>query len=150
MRYWFDTEFMEDGRIVAPLSIGIVSEDGREYYCEFDTNRGMANEWVRKNVFPFLTGPIKRSREIREDILSFVTGEPEFWAYYAAYDWVIMCQLFGTMMRLPESWPKYCLDIKQVMHMKGIRSVQRPEGGDHNALADARWNRRIWKEIIAA
>jgi len=27
-------------------------------------------------------------------------------------------------------------------------SLQRPEGGDHDALADARWNKRIWHELM--
>ncbi|WWT39792.1 DnaQ-like DNA polymerase III subunit [Microcystis phage Mwe-JY05] len=33
MRYWYDTEFLEDGRTIELISIGIVAEDGREYYA---------------------------------------------------------------------------------------------------------------------
>jgi hypothetical protein len=51
------------------------------------------------------------------------------------------------MMDLPGGWPMFCLDLKQVLHQRGITSVQRPEGGDHNALADAIWNRRVHLEI---
>ena len=29
MKYWLDTEFMEDGKTIDLLSIGIVREDGR-------------------------------------------------------------------------------------------------------------------------
>lgn len=41
MKYFFDTEFHEDGRTIDLISIGIVAEDGREYYainreCDFD------------------------------------------------------------------------------------------------------------------
>jgi hypothetical protein len=32
-RYAFDTEFIEDGRTIDLISIGIVCEDGREYYA---------------------------------------------------------------------------------------------------------------------
>lgn len=33
MKYFFDTEFIEDGRTIDLVSIGIVCEDGREYYA---------------------------------------------------------------------------------------------------------------------
>lgn len=29
MKYWLDTEFIEDGKTIDLVSIGIVSEDGR-------------------------------------------------------------------------------------------------------------------------
>ena len=55
MRYWFDTEFIDDGLTIDLISIGIVSEDERELYLEnahFDL--GAASTWVRENVFPKL------------------------------------------------------------------------------------------------
>ena len=33
MRYFYDTEFLEDGETIDLISIGIVAEDGREYYA---------------------------------------------------------------------------------------------------------------------
>lgn len=32
----------------------------------------------------------------------------------ADYDWVVLCQLYGTMMDLPKGWPMYCRDVKQL------------------------------------
>lgn len=151
MRVWFDTEFIEDGRTIDLLSIGMIREDNHYYYAEnTECNRDRATSWVRKNVFPHLTGGIylMTRNEIADDVRRFVGEKPEFWAYYADYDWVALCQLYGTMMQLPEGWPKFCLDIKQVAYLRGDPSLQRPEGGDHNALADARWNRRIWIELM--
>ena len=34
MKFFLDTEFIEDGRTIDLLSIAIVCEDGREYYAE--------------------------------------------------------------------------------------------------------------------
>lgn len=34
MKYWFDTEFIEDGKTIDLLSIGIVSEEGHTLYAE--------------------------------------------------------------------------------------------------------------------
>ena len=39
MRYFYDTEFIDNGRIIDLISIGVVAEDGREFYAvstEFD------------------------------------------------------------------------------------------------------------------
>ena len=71
-------------------------------------------------------------------------GKPEFWAYYADYDWVALCQLYGTMVDLPEGWPKFCRDLKQLS--VDVGSPQHPPDStdEHNALADARWNRDLY------
>ena len=41
MRICFDTEFIEDGRTIDLLSIGLVREDGATYYAE----PAEADEW---------------------------------------------------------------------------------------------------------
>ncbi|HEU4360304.1 MAG TPA: hypothetical protein VFR27_02205, partial [Mycobacterium sp.] len=53
MRYFYDTEFIDDGYTIELISIGVVAEDGREYYAvstEFDAGR--AGPWVRTHVLP--------------------------------------------------------------------------------------------------
>lgn len=55
MRYFIDTEFIEDGSTIDLISIGIVAEDGRELYLqsiEFDVH--MASDWVWEHVYPHL------------------------------------------------------------------------------------------------
>lgn len=150
MKYFFDTEFIEDGRTIDLISIGITAEDGRTYYAESEEcNYSRASPWVQQNVLPKLIGKHGRASRysIGRSIIDFVGKDPEFWAYFADYDWVVLCQLYGTMMDLPETWPKYCLDLKQMVHMLGNPSLQRPEGGDHNALADAIWVRDTYNHL---
>src|SRR5690242_14481135 len=55
MKYFLDTEFIEDGKTIDLMSIGIVCEDGREYYAQ-NVHAGFsrANDWVVRNVFPSL------------------------------------------------------------------------------------------------
>lgn len=43
---------------------------------------------------------------------------PTFYAYYADYDWVAFCWLFGNMMDLPKGFPMYCNDLKQMLDEK--------------------------------
>ena len=33
MRYFYDTEFIDNGRIIDLISIGVAAEDGREFYA---------------------------------------------------------------------------------------------------------------------
>lgn len=61
MKYWYDLEFIEDGTTIDLISIGIVAEDGREYYAvEAYANEGSTyakirrHEWLMDNVVPYL------------------------------------------------------------------------------------------------
>lgn len=176
MKYFFDTEFIEDGQTIDLLSIGIVAADGRELYLESKVaDLSKANDFVKKHVIPYLRGgnhAYSRS-VIRDQVRVFVGDdpEPEFWAYYASYDWVALCQLFGKMIDLPEGFPMFCRDLKQVLDEDGW-SIERVIsqntwrvspcfGGDgaefrlygfeeHNALWDARWLREAHDAIERA
>lgn len=148
MRYWFDTEFIEDGKTIDLLSIGIVAEDGRELYLEnLSADLSRASGWVRDNVIAHLD-LVKHGvayEEIGPKVLAFVgSDKPEIWAYYADYDWVAMCQLFGTMMDLPKGWPMYCRDVKQLCDDRGNPKLPEQSTQEHNAIEDARWTREAW------
>jgi hypothetical protein len=146
MRIWFDTEFIEDGVTIDLLSIGMVREDGETYYAESDAcDFGAASDWVRENVFPHLTGKRLPRARIAQDICYFAGDKPEFWAYYADYDWVALCQLFGTMMSLPQGWPMYCRDLKQIVDMAGNPTLPKQDTTEHHALSDAIWTRDAWQ-----
>ena len=43
---------------------------------------------------------------------------PQFYGYFADYDWVVFCWLFGKMMDLPKGFPMYCIDLKQTLDEK--------------------------------
>jgi hypothetical protein len=156
-RWFFDTEFAEDGKTIDLISIAFVCEDGREYYAvskEFDLAR--CNAWVKANVLPKLPpfggADWKTRREIAEDIRGFLLadGEPEIWAYFADYDWVVLCQLYGTMEDLPKGFPYWCRDLKQLMADRNVKREDLPPDGqdEHSALADAKWARNAY-EIIS-
>lgn len=146
MRVFFDTEFIEDGRTIDLVSIGLVREDGAELYLESEEAQlGRASPWVVEHVLPHLKGPRVPRKEIAKEIVHFVGKEPEFWAYFADYDWVALCQLYGTMMALPPTWPMFCLDLMQLQRDLGLygcrlKDVVPMNGTEHHALADARWN----------
>lgn len=146
MRFWFDTEFIEDGRTIDLISIGVVAEDGRTYYAENDEcDLSRASDWVKLNVLPHLQDRRASRPQIAEYLIAFMGEKPEIWAYYADYDWVALCQLFGRMIDLPKGWPKYCRDVRQLCDSKGNPQLPKQATTEHHALADAEWTRAAWQ-----
>lgn len=146
MRFWFDTEFIEDGKTIDLMSIGVVAEDGRTYYAECaECDLSRANDWVKANVVPHLTRKTTARSRIARELIEFMGEKPEIWAYYADYDWVALCQLFGTMMDLPNGWPMYCRDVKQLCDSIGNPKLPQQESQEHNAMADALWTKQAWQ-----
>lgn len=141
MRYYLDTEFVDDGRAIQLISIGIVAENGREFYAEVDEFQpASAPDWIKKNVVPKLIGDVESRHSIRDRLLKFI-GEDEnvqFWANYCSYDFVCLCQIFGPMMDLPTKWPKFCHDLQ---HQRGRHPLIIQRSGHHNALDDAHYVR---------
>lgn len=149
MKYFFDTEFNDDGRRILLISIGIAAEDGRTYYAEFSNTIDLtvANQWVKEQVVPLLHGGEfrKTSFEISNQIIGFVGHKPEFWGYYSAYDWVALCQLYGPMIDLPKTWPMFCYDLKQ---FAGNTRLPKQLTVEHHALNDAIWIKESYDWLI--
>jgi hypothetical protein len=148
MKIFFDTEFIEDGKTIDLISIGLIREDGRRFYAEnSECDRDRASDWVKTNVFPHLSDgqSLMTRKEIAEAVVDFAGEKPEFWAYYADYDWVVLCQLFGTMMDLPKGWPMFCLDVKQMCVQKGNPRLPAQNSVEHAALADAVWTKEAFE-----
>jgi len=158
-RYFYDCEFIEDGRTVDLVSIGVVDEHGREFYAvstEFDATRAVP--WVRRNVLDKLPSPgdpAWRSRvRIRDDLHEFLRAplradpdqQMELWAWYAAYDHVALAQLWGPMTALPRDIPRFTKDLRQLWDDRGRPEL--PEmAGRHDALVDARHNLLRWRVL---
>ncbi len=260
MKYFLDTEFIEGTQktlfgnskpTIDLISIGIVAEDGREYYaiskdfnlkeawnrweptkeqsirnnfeekeywtrdnvlkpifkelynwdagnyfrngtCYFGKTKGtiIKNNFTYKNLKTLINKYGKTNKQIAEEVKVFCTGDVlsiekakyyevqhkpcKFYAYYADYDWVVFCWLFGKMIDLPNGFPMYCNDLKQeldtyienkwlpdsIAYMKGINdnvtfdlALEKLQGlpeypkqtNEHNALADAKWNYELYK-----
>lgn len=178
MRYFYDTEFIEYGSTIYLISIGIVAEDGREYYAineQVGSPRGLGGRiarhgWLMENVIPHLPlrEPVKESvppsldmadsrvksrTVIADEVLDFIRAgdgvDHELWAYYGAYDHVALCQLWGPMINLPDDIPMWTHELMQAWEQAG-RPDQPPQIDEHNALADARWNRDLYRAITNA
>jgi hypothetical protein len=117
---------------------------------------GKTNKQIAQEVKAFCTGDIL---SIEKAKYYNVQHKPcKFYAYYADYDWVAFCWLFGKMIDLPNGFPMYCRDLKQILdekdmarqdgtnvvEIKNMENYPKQENG-HNALDDARWNFKLFK-----
>lgn len=147
-RYFLDTEFIDDGKTIDLISIGVVSDDGREFYAELSVDWSKASPWVLENVVPHLQGEVSDREVVAGHLRAFVAlgdGDPEFWSWCSAYDWIAVCQLYGTMFDKPDNWPNYCRDLQQELDRFGISDEYLPPhpGATHSAIGDAAWHRDI-------
>lgn len=138
---------------------------------------GKTNDQIAKDIQQFVwSTSADRTKDNSDPVGVYVDHfrdpiNPIFYAYYADYDWVVFCQLFGTMMDLPKGFPMYCRDLKQMIdekvHYKHMSSPipsahtfndillfikndkhYPKQENEHNALADAKWNRDLHKFLI--
>ena len=57
MKYWIDTEYIAKPFSLDLVSIGLVAEDGREFYAESsEVDWSKASPWTLENVRPQLDG----------------------------------------------------------------------------------------------
>ena len=152
MKYWIDTEFIERPGLLDLISIGMVAEDGREFYAESsEVDWSRANAWTMQTVRPLLEGRAAPQEEIGYGVRRFTDGDehPVFWGYFPAYDWVAFTWLFGGLGDLPFHFPQLCLDIKQWAIELGDPELPAQKGARHHALADARWTRQAWAYLAS-
>jgi hypothetical protein len=114
----------------------------------------------------------KTNKQIAEEVKEFClevpriqeSGNPEFYGYYSDYDSVVFRWLFGKMIDLPNGFPMFCNDLKQeldrvadikreptnlnreqmVETIKGTTDYPK-QTNEHNALSDARWNKKLYE-----
>lgn len=161
-----DADPWVQANVIMPMYIKAVSGDPRNH-CTAETfqwHYGKPNKIIKEEVYKFILpyvrglGSISNGEEIYLSI-----NPPEFYGYYADYDWVVFCSLFGRMIDLPKGFPMYCRDLKQIFDSKisemeiaaigyeaAVKRLKNKEGypvqkDEHNALSDAKWNYELYK-----
>lgn len=191
--------YCEDGRTYYAVSNEFKYKDADKWVQEnvidkiegelFKGQSTYAKTYFNFNLKSLLKQFGKSNKRIANDIIEFVNlpkhihfeGEdreklnPEFYAYYADYDWVVFCSLFGRMIDLPKGFPMYCIDLKQyiddvankfmsfgvgthtagdkvypdnfIMALDWVTSRRNypKQENEHNALDDAKWNYELYK-----
>lgn len=143
--------------VITPLYLDTVHGDRRNY-CDvhnFHKAFGVPNDKIAQEILAWIYPETIRGIG-RSNMDEFVKrskeygwrSEPiEFYGYYADYDWVLFCSLFGRMIDLPKGFPMYCRDLKQMMDEKGVDSKHPDcpkQHNEHNAVCDAVWNKAVY------
>ena len=174
MLVFYDCEFVERGRElpIQLVSIGMVREDGHEMYLinEECLSNVVKHPWLSVNVVPEL--PIafddpyifqwSKDHEDYPNVMAMdaiplaihdflTTGlelDPvELWAWYGAYDHVVLCQTFGSMADLPPGVPMFTHELQQLAEEHPQVVLPPQPIRRHNAMHDARWVREAFRRI---
>ena len=151
---------------ITPEDSKYIGNRGNErIFTHFLLEEGKEVEWQMD-----LSIPDKDVKKVMWQYYDYCAApECRFYGYYSDYDWVVFCWLFGKMIDLPKGFPMYCIDLKQILDEKLSTStklgkdVYQSKTGDlgnlyiditkhknypkqineHNALADAKWNKEL-------
>jgi len=122
-KIFLDTEFTGLHKLSTLISIGLVAEDGREFYAEFtDYDEMQLNDWLQQNVINNLVlNDYDFVRDYKpEEKIVLVKGDTELiaqalmswfshykedgveiWGDCLAWDWVLFASIFGSAHDMP-------------------------------------------------
>jgi hypothetical protein len=169
-KIYHDWEFLEDGYSLSHISVGMVADNGDEYYAinaDMPWQRVCDHDWLRENVVPHLPlaghrngvpildrlhPAVKTQRQIRSEVRGFILSfpRPQLWGWYSDFDQVTLAWLFGSMVELPPGVPMRTNDVQQEADRLEVPDDRLPkqEHGVHDALADARHVRRVHEYLL--
>lgn len=160
MRIYFDTEFTGLHQNTTLISIGMVDENGREFYgISKDYDQSQVDDWIGDNVIRHLLNErhyMGSAVEVALEIDRWFSAyaKVEMWSDTLAYDWVLFCQLFGHAFKIPKNVYYIPFDIATLMKIKGVDpDINREEfagveGSKHNALHDARVIKACYDKLM--
>ena len=130
MKLFFDMEFTGLHKETTPISLGIVSEDGKKFYAEFtDYDESQCNDWITENVTSELLHDTEKwyggiaDRQIHgiKKIISYGLKDwlqqfdgIQFVSDVCHYDFVLLIDLLtngGTALDLPKNISAVCHDL---------------------------------------
>lgn len=130
MKIFFDTEFTGLRKDTTLISIGLISENKKQFYAELiDYKEDQCDDWIKKNVIDKLYKTDWDKRE-SEYVANYHLGAKleigkvlcnwlaqfdyvEFVSDVCHYDMVLLIDLLGGAWHLPQNVSAACYDINQ-------------------------------------
>ena len=173
MKVFMDTEFTGLRQDTSLISIGLVSEDGKQFLAELtDYKQEQVDEWLKENVLAHLfEKPGKKSNPlywpayyhqgnkaiIAHKLKTWLSqwDKVEMWSDCLAYDWVLFNDLFGGAFEIPKNVYYIPFDICTLFWVNGVDpDINREEfagvegGNKHNALHDAKMIKLCFERLM--
>jgi len=173
---FYDTEFSGLHQNTTLISIGIISDNNKTFYAEFnDYDEKQVDKWIKDNVIenltmesfdkflPEYTGEkeynIKGStKEIKKLLIKWLEqfDEIEIWSDCLSYDWVLFNEIFGGAFSIPKNIYYIPFDLCTLLKIKDIDpDISREEYGEmkegeqkHNALWDAKVIKACYDKLM--
>lgn len=155
MLIFFDTEFTELGMDSRLISVGLVSEDGREFYAELSDTYTIADcsEFVRAAVIPHMQGgeALMMMDALGARLKAWIEdfGRPvKLVTDSLSWDWPWIHEIFHEDVSWPANLDRKPMVLSQTSEFN-IAIERQFESGlrRHHALDDARANRLSWREL---
>ena len=142
MKIFFATELTGLHKNTTLISIGLISEDGRQFYAELtDYDLEQCDNWINENVLEHLITYHNDNFEKSNYIPNLYVGDKqnismalknwfkqfksvELVSDVSHYDFVLFIDLFGTAFDLPDNICPACYDINQDIARKYSISQQ--------------------------
>lgn len=174
MNCFFDAEFTGLHKDTTLISLGMVSDNGREFYSEFtDYDESQVDGWIQENVLanllfrdkePFwdTVGNLTLVKGTKKDVqLALSTWlqkyrSVELWSDVHHYDVVLLFDLWGHAFKIPENIYYVPFDIATMFKTLGLDPdieresfIDRPiEGVKHNSLYDSKVIRACYDKLM--
>lgn len=173
---YFDTEFTGLHKNTTLISIGIISDNNKTFYAELtDYDKSQVDDWIKTNVISNLLfedekkniviSDDEKKYQIKGDSKFLKThltewlskfSEVEIWSDCLSYDWVLFCDIFGTVFDIPKNVYYIPFDISTLFKLKRIDpDISREEftgtndnKNKHNALFDAKVIKKCYEKLV--
>ncbi|WP_327066814.1 hypothetical protein [Kitasatospora sp. NBC_01302] len=163
---YLDCEFIpSDPSIAGLISIGLTDGQGRDYYAVnsyLDASTVTSHPWLSRNVWPYLPNcaadfglpgwldirhpDVKTPKQIKADLTRYFGdhGPAHLYAWYGGQDINRLHSLWDNdWSAMPEDIPRWFHEIQSLAYLAGDPQLPQQDGGEHHALADAKYNRQL-------
>lgn len=144
--------------VLKPIFIELAGKENRKNIItnDFEDYLLASKDFNYKNLKSLINKYGKSKTDIAQEVFEFCTGETlslekvkyykvnpqpcELYGYYSAYDHVCLAWLFGKMIDLPDGFPMYTNDLKQMFDEKQNKFRQDHEINPTKLMADLQKN----------
>lgn len=164
---YLDCEFLpSDPALSGLVSIGLTDDQGRDYYAvNADADQQALREipWMVANVWPYLPTvgngagldhahpDVKPIAQIRADLVRYFCdhGPAHLYAWYGSQDMHRLHSFWDhDWSRMPDDIPCWFHELKSLAYLAGDPQLPQQDGGEHHALADAKYNRQLHQFLL--
>ena len=130
--------------VIEPLYVHTVHGDNRNFLDvhNFHKAYGQSNKVIAEDIelFIFSKMPAKAMEVDGNMTLIKHLTDVHLYGYFSAYDHVLLSSLFGAMMDLPNGFPMYTIDLKQMLDEKVEKIVSSLGWTDKNMSLEDKLN----------